>query len=46
MGSRPTILALREALREVPGVGPRSEEEARAWWDRWRARRPSPGGNP
>jgi serine/threonine-protein kinase len=44
----PSALALREVLREVPGVRPWGEEEARAWWDAWRARPASPrsGGNP
>ncbi|HSD26098.1 MAG TPA: serine/threonine-protein kinase [Vicinamibacteria bacterium] len=37
-----SALALRGALRKVPGVAEWSEEDARAWWDRWRSRRPRP----
>ncbi|HSD66562.1 MAG TPA: serine/threonine-protein kinase [Vicinamibacteria bacterium] len=35
-----SALALRDALRGVAGVGEWSEEDARAWWERWRSRHP------
>jgi serine/threonine-protein kinase len=38
--------ALRDALRQVPGVAEWSEDDARAWWDRWRSRRPRPAEVP
>ena len=34
--------ALRDALREVPGVAEWSEEDARAWWQRWRSQHTKP----
>ncbi|HEX9186698.1 MAG TPA: serine/threonine-protein kinase, partial [Vicinamibacteria bacterium] len=33
-----SALALRDTLAGLPGVDVWSEEEARAWWERWRAR--------
>jgi len=33
-----SALALRAALGRLEGVGAWSEDEARAWWERWRAR--------
>jgi serine/threonine-protein kinase len=32
-----SALALRDALRDLAGVGAWSEEDAREWWRRWRA---------
>jgi hypothetical protein len=39
-----TASALRDALREVPGVAEWTEDDARAWWHRWRARHTGPAG--
>jgi serine/threonine-protein kinase len=41
-----SALALRDALRQVPGVAEWSEDDARAWWDRWRTRRTRIAGRP
>ena len=41
-----SALALRNAMREVPGVGEWSEEDAHVWWDRWRSRHPRPTESP
>jgi serine/threonine-protein kinase len=42
-GRRPaSALALRDALRQVPGVAEWSEDDARVWWQRWRARHAGP----
>jgi len=41
-----SALLLREALCAAPGVGEWSEDEARAWWTRWRSRRTPPEKTP
>jgi eukaryotic-like serine/threonine-protein kinase len=37
-----SALILRDALCAAPGAGEWSEDEARAWWGRWRSRRSPP----